>query len=91
MSYGESRGVRHPRWLKIHEAAELLNVSKTTVRRLLASGALEAIKVGRAVRVDRDDLDRYVAEHRYAYLTPTTERFARMRQFLRSRHAKRVG
>ncbi len=89
MSYGKSRGVRPPRWLNVHEAAELLNVSKTTIRRLLASGDLEAAKVRGAVRVDGDDVGRYLKERRYADLRRSTA-VARVRRSLLARQAART-
>ncbi len=43
--YAEPDKNAPPRWLKIRETADKLNVSETTVRRLLASGDLEGAKV----------------------------------------------
>lgn len=43
--------------LKIHEAAELANVSTKTIRREIDRCALIAYRVGRAVRIDREDFD----------------------------------
>ncbi len=68
MMYEEFCGGTYPRWLKIREAADKLNVSETTIRRLLASGDLEGAKVRGAVRIDGDDVDRYLKERRYADL-----------------------
>jgi excisionase family DNA binding protein len=55
-----------PRWLKVGEAAELLNVSESTIRRCLADGELEGIKVRGAVRADRDSIGRMARKRRYA-------------------------
>ena len=43
------------------EVARCLGLSPRTVRRLLASGDLPSVTVGRARRVHVDDLDRYIA------------------------------
>lgn len=46
------------KYLTRQDAAELLNVSTDTVRRLIARGELKAYKVGRAIRIDPADLRR---------------------------------
>lgn len=43
------------------EVMRFLGASRSYVDRLLASGALPAVKLGRAVRVRLDDLHRYAA------------------------------
>lgn len=42
--------------LNVNEAADALNVCAQTVRRLIASGELESVHVGRAVRVPKTAL-----------------------------------
>jgi excisionase family DNA binding protein len=46
--------------LTIREAAGALNVSSATIRRLIADGELSSVTVRGAVRITRDDLERYV-------------------------------
>lgn len=49
--------------LTIRQAAEVLGVSERTVRRRIASGELLAVQLGQpgtAVRVDADELERFV-------------------------------
>jgi putative molybdopterin biosynthesis protein len=46
--------------LRPADAAERLAVSRKTVYRLIDRGELRAIHVGRVVRIDPDDLDRYL-------------------------------
>ena len=48
--------------LSITEAARLLRVSKTTAYRLVSSGALPALRVGHAIRIDALELERYLYE-----------------------------
>ena len=55
-----------PRYIKIREAARLLAVSESTVRRWLAEGRLEGFRVRGVVRVDREFIDRFVEAHPYA-------------------------
>ena len=44
-------------YLTIREVKDLLHVSERTVRRWIRSGALPALKIGRSVRVRREDID----------------------------------
>jgi excisionase family DNA binding protein len=45
-----------PILVDVHEAARLLSVSVTTVRRLLSDGTLPRVRVGAAVRIRRSDV-----------------------------------
>jgi excisionase family DNA binding protein len=45
-------------------AAERLNVSPRTVRRLIDAGELRIIRIGRSVRIDDDDLEKAIARWR---------------------------
>jgi excisionase family DNA binding protein len=54
-----------PLGLRVSSGAELLGCSESTVRRMLKSGELEGFRVRAGVRVDYDDLVRYVRTHRY--------------------------
>lgn len=44
----------------VHQAAELLGVCDMTIRRLVANGALESVHIGRAVRVTKSALVRFI-------------------------------
>jgi excisionase family DNA binding protein len=44
--------------LTVQETADLLKVSTVTVRRFIADGRLPAVRVGRAVRVEKVDAER---------------------------------
>jgi excisionase family DNA binding protein len=46
--------------LTAQEVADLLRVSSMTVYRLIRSGELPAVRVGRSYRVRRDDLHQYL-------------------------------
>jgi excisionase family DNA binding protein len=50
--------------LTTDETAEYLHVSARTVKNLLAGGRLAYIKIGRATRIHRQDIERYVARNR---------------------------
>jgi excisionase family DNA binding protein len=53
------------RFLTVAEVAEVMRVSKMTVYRLLHSGEMPAVRVGRSFRVPQDALDHYLATARY--------------------------
>jgi excisionase family DNA binding protein len=47
--------------LKVAQAAAILNVSERTVRRLIASGTIRGIWIGRSVRLRPLDIERWIA------------------------------
>lgn len=48
------------RYLTVEEVAEVMRVSKMTVYRLLHSGDLPGVRVGRSFRVPQDALEAYL-------------------------------
>jgi excisionase family DNA binding protein len=48
--------------LTVREVAAELRVSGMTVRRLVERGELRAIRVGRSVRIERAELDRFLRQ-----------------------------
>ncbi|MCL2395662.1 MAG: helix-turn-helix domain-containing protein [Acidimicrobiaceae bacterium] len=50
------------RYVTVAEVAAQLRVSNMTVYRLVQSGALPALRVGRSYRIREDDVDRYLAQ-----------------------------
>ena len=48
------------RFLTVAEVADLMRVSKMTVYRLVHSGELPAVRVGRSFRVSEDDVNEYL-------------------------------
>jgi excisionase family DNA binding protein len=49
------------RFVTVAEVASLLRVSNMTVYRLVQSGQLPAVRVGRSYRIRDEDVDRYLA------------------------------
>jgi excisionase family DNA binding protein len=47
--------------LTLYDTADMLAVSLKTVRRLVASGALAAVRVGHQIRISREALSNYLA------------------------------
>ena len=50
------------RYLTVAEVAKALRVSNMTVYRLVSSGELPALRIGKSYRLREDDVDRYLAE-----------------------------
>ena len=57
-------GQESMRFLTVSEVAKTLRVSSMTVYRLVNSGQLDAVRVGRSYRIRESDLRRYL-EQRY--------------------------
>jgi excisionase family DNA binding protein len=49
-------------FLTVGEVANALRVSNMTVYRLISSGKLPAVRVGKSYRLREEDVDRYLAE-----------------------------
>lgn len=50
------------RLLRLDEAAEALQVSDSTIRRLVRDKELKVVRIGRAVRVRPEDLDDFIRD-----------------------------
>ena len=55
------QGLSKARFLTVQEVADLMRVSSMTVYRLIKSGELPAVRVGRSFRVSEGDVDTYLA------------------------------
>lgn len=69
----ETKGTQ--RWLRIREAARLLDVSESTVRSWLGRAKIEGFKLGGIVRVDRYSIEEFARAHRYADVVRPAGRF----------------
>ena len=58
----EAQKEAKPPYLTVAEVAGQLRVSNMTVYRLVQSGELAAVRVGRSYRIREDDVDRFLAE-----------------------------
>ena len=52
--------ISRPAILTIAEAAALMRISVRTVRRLVATGELSAVRIGRCIRFRRADVERFL-------------------------------
>ncbi|RZS79065.1 excisionase family DNA binding protein [Motilibacter rhizosphaerae] len=59
---GGSGELREMRFLTVAEVAQIMRVSKMTVYRLVHSGELPAVRVGRSFRVPEQAVHRYIRD-----------------------------
>jgi excisionase family DNA binding protein len=57
--------ISDPHFLTVAEVAAMMRVSKMTVYRLVHSGELPAVRVGRSFRVLEKDVDEYLRKSFY--------------------------
>jgi excisionase family DNA binding protein len=63
---GDNRGdISEVKFLTVAEVAASMRVSKMTVYRLVHSGELPAVRVGRSFRVTEDDVNEYLRKSFY--------------------------
>jgi excisionase family DNA binding protein len=62
-SHGDISGVN---FLTVAEVAAMMRVSKMTVYRLVHSGELPAVRVGRSFRVPEDEVNDYLRKSYYS-------------------------
>jgi excisionase family DNA binding protein len=62
MSAANETPLSDVRFLTVAEVASIMRVSKMTVYRLVHSGELEAIRVGRSFRVPEQAVNQYLRE-----------------------------
>ena len=56
-------------WLTRAQAANYLQVSIKTIQRAIDAGTLKASKIGRTVRIHKDDIDHYLRDNPKALRT----------------------
>lgn len=50
--------------LRVSEAADQLSLSRSKVYELIASGEIAVVKIGKSARIERQELERFVARLR---------------------------
>ncbi len=56
-------------WLKVPEVAEILRIARSRAYEMVAEGKIPSVRIGRSVRVNRKELDRWLEKQRYASIT----------------------
>ena len=52
-------------WLSVAELCELLGIGRTLAYQLVAEHAIPAVRIGRAIRVHKADVEQWLEENRY--------------------------
>ena len=52
------------RLLDLHRACKYIGLSYWTLREMVSRGELSFVRVGRRIFIDRQDLDRWIEEHK---------------------------
>jgi excisionase family DNA binding protein len=65
MAGNTSNDISEVRFLTIAEVATMMRVSKMTVYRIVHSGELPAVRVGRSFRVTENDVNEYIKRSFY--------------------------
>jgi excisionase family DNA binding protein len=60
---GEERSMRE--WLTLREMQEILGIGKTKAYELVAMGDIPSVRIGRSIRISRNELERWLQEQRY--------------------------
>ena len=56
-------------WLSYKEAEQLVGLSRTTLWKLISAGEIEHRRIGRAVRINRESLERYMRQDTEGFAT----------------------
>jgi excisionase family DNA binding protein len=49
-----------PTWITYDKAQRLTSLGRTTLWRIVKSGAVKSVSIGRAVRINRESLEQYI-------------------------------
>lgn len=60
-----SDGAVRSEWVTYSQAREITNLGRTTLSQLVSRGEVKAVRVGRAVRLNRASLDDYLERNSY--------------------------
>ena len=52
-------------WLSVTEVQEVLGIGRTKAYRLITSGEIPAVRIGRLLRINRAELDTWAKGNRY--------------------------
>jgi excisionase family DNA binding protein len=61
---GERATVQEKEWLTLAEVQRVLALGRTKTYELVATGEIPAIRIGRVLRVNREELDRWLETKR---------------------------
>jgi excisionase family DNA binding protein len=53
-------------WITLREMQEVLGIGSTKAYSLVASGEVPSVRIGRAIRISRKELEHWLEEQRYS-------------------------
>jgi excisionase family DNA binding protein len=56
---------KHWEWLSLKDVQHLLGIGRTKTYELVTTGELPAVRIGRCIRVNRQELDEWLRAQRY--------------------------
>lgn len=56
---------REKEYMKVPQVAEFLQIGRSRAYELVGSGEIPSVRIGRSVRVNRKELERWLEEQRY--------------------------
>jgi excisionase family DNA binding protein len=57
---------KYSEWLSLKDVQQMLGIGRTKAYELIATGELPAVRIGRCIRVNRQELDEWLRAQRYA-------------------------
>jgi excisionase family DNA binding protein len=61
-------------WLNLREVQQILGIGKTKGYELVATGAIPSVRIGRSIRVSRQELERWLEAQRYPSIVHRSSR-----------------
>jgi excisionase family DNA binding protein len=61
-------------WLTLREMQEILGIGKTKGYELVATGEIPSVRIGRSIRISREDLQHWLEEQRYPRIVKSSSR-----------------
>jgi excisionase family DNA binding protein len=58
-------------YISVEQVQERLSLSRDTVDRMIRRGEIQAVKIGRCVRISEEEIERYLQSHKFK--TPEAE------------------
>ena len=57
---------KYSEWLSLKDVQQMLGIGRTKTYELVTAGELPAVRIGRCIRVNRQELDEWLLAQRYA-------------------------
>lgn len=61
-------------WISLREMQEVLGIGSTKAYGLVASGEVPSVRIGRAIRISRKELEHWLQEQRYPSTVQSSSR-----------------